>query len=279
MTRPRPLLRYHGGKYMLAPWLISHFPPHRIYTEVFAGGASTLLRKPRAYSEVLNDLEGEVVNLFRVLREPETARELARLLHLTPYAREEFEAAYEPTEDPVERARRLIARSFMGFGSAACNPDHKTGFRSNSTRSGTTPAHDWANYPASLMVTAERLRGVVIECRPAVEVLRMHDTPETLHYVDPPYVHSTRTWAADRRKLYRHEMSDDDHRELAEVLRGLRGAVVLSGYPCDLYDQELCPDWTRREKKHMADGARERTEVIWLNAAAANRHGLFAGGM
>lgn len=280
VKKPRPMLRWHGGKWMLAPWLLSHFPPHRIYTEAFAGAASVLLRKPRAYSEVINDLDGDVVNLFRVLRDPETARELARLLYATPFAREEFEAAYEPTCDALERARRLVVRSFMGFGSAACNPDHATGFRSNSNRSGTTPARDWAHYPESLALTAERLRGVVVECRPAVDVLLAHDGPETLHYVDPPYVHSTRYATALREDIYRHEMSDKDHRELAGVLRGLRGAVVLSGYPCDLYDRELYPDWRRVERAHHADGARDRTEVLWLNALACDGGpcdgGLFA---
>ena len=273
-TIERPVLRYHGGKFRLAGWIIDHFPAHRIYTETFGGAASVLLQKPRCYAEVVTDLDGEIVNLFRVLRNPTQARELERLLHLTPFAREEFEESYLPAADPIEQARRTVVRSFMGFGSASVSGG-RTGFRANSNRSGTTPAHDWMNYPDNLPSFCERLRGVVIENRPAADVLLQHDTPQTLHYVDPPYLLSTRN--KDRRTAYRFEMTDDQHVELSEVLRSLKGMVVLSGYSCPLYD-ELYPDWQRVERKAFADGARERTEVLWLNPACASareRTGLF----
>jgi len=115
-TVSRPVLCWHGGKFRLAPWVIAHLPPHRIYVEPFGGAASVLLRKPRAYAEVYNDLDGDVVNLFRVLRDAQAGARLIAQLQLTPFAREEFLAAYEPADDPVERARRLVARSFMAFG-------------------------------------------------------------------------------------------------------------------------------------------------------------------
>ncbi len=267
----RPVLRYHGGKWMLAPWIISHFPRHRVYTEVFGGAASVLLRKRRSFAEVYNDLAGDVVNLFRVLRDPVSAAALEQGLRLTPFAREEFKGAYEPAADPVERARRLVTRSFMGFGSASHNPAHSTGFRSNSNRSGTTAAHDWVSYPRAIAEFTDRLRGVVIENRPAAEVIRQHDGPTTLHYADPPYPHSTRKAKNPYcQKGYIHEMSDDDHRRLAEVLRSVRGMVVLSGYPCDLYDLELFPDWPRVDRPAMADGARPRIERLWLSPSAAH---------
>ena len=108
MTPTRPVLRWHGGKWVLAPWIIEHFPPHRTYTEVFGGAASVLIRKPRAHAEVYNDLDGEVVNLFRVLQSDEQSARLTKLLYLTPFARAEFDMCYEPTEDTVERARRPV---------------------------------------------------------------------------------------------------------------------------------------------------------------------------
>lgn len=270
-------MRYHGGKWRLAPWIIEHFPPHKIYVEPFGGAASVLMQKPRSYAEVYNDLDGEVVNVFRVLRDPGQAAELERLLRLTPFAREEFVAAYEPSDNHVEQARRTIIKSFMGFGSAAIHTKTgmrsratlyhlpSTGFRSNSTRSGTTPAHDWKAYPDQIQAFVERLQGVVIENRDAIEVIRSHDQPDTLHYVDPPYPLGTRDAGTD----YRHEMTDDDHRELAEVLHSVKGMVVISGYPCNLYDEELYPDWHRVERPHLADGARPRTEVLWLSPRAA----------
>lgn len=216
----RPALRWHGGKWLLAPWIISHFPAHRVYVEPFGGAASVLLRKGRAYSEVYNDLDGEVVNLFRVLRIPSDAATLIASLKLTPFSRTEFEAAYDQTAEPIERARRLVIRSFMGHGSDAPNLKHRTGFRSNSTRSGTTPAHDWANYPEGLARVVARLIGVVVERRDACEVMAAHDGPETLHYVDPPYVHATRSRS---RGEYVHEMSDADHARLLDCLLGLGG--------------------------------------------------------
>lgn len=258
----RPVLRWHGGKWLLAPWIISHFPAHQVYVEPFGGAASVLMRKPRAYAEIYNDLDTTVVGLFRVLRS-EGAAELVQALRLTPFARAEFAEAYEPASDPVEAARRLIIRSFMGFGSNGHN--RSTGFRANSSRNGTTPAHDWVNYPDALEAVIERLAGVCIESKDAKAVMAQHDAPTTLHYVDPPYVFETR---ADMSKDYAHELSNDDHAELLTFLRGLRGMVILSGYPCETYDAAL-HDWRRVERKAMADGARERTEVLWINPAAS----------
>jgi DNA adenine methylase len=274
----RPVLRWHGGKWKLAPWIIWHFPKHRIYVEPFGGAASVLLRKERSYAEVYNDLDEEAVNLFRVLQEPLKAARLHQLLELTPFSRIEFELAYTPVEDddPIERARRLIIRAFMGHGSDA-HAAKASGFRANSNRSGTTPAHDWVNYPTALHKTIERLRGVIIECRNAVDIMRQHDGATTLHYVDPPYLPETRSWQKTGKGSgnYTHELSPDDHAELLEALRALNGMVVLSGYSAPLYETSLS-DWRRVECAAMADGARPRIEVLWINpacAAALDREG------
>lgn len=267
----RPLLRWHGGKWLLAPWIISHFGKHRCYVEPFGGAWSVGFRKSRTYAEVWNDLDAELVNLFRVLREPSKGAELVRLLRLTPFARDEFYACYEQANEPVERARRLIVRAFMGHGSDGASGVYRTGFRANSTRSGTTPAHDWSNYPAALAAIVERVTGVVIESRQAIDVMRRHDSAETLHYVDPPYLHETRARAnrrPDNGGVYRHELTDQQHAALLADLRTLEGMVVLSGYPSSLYD-EMLPGWSRVERAAHADGALERTEVLWLNPAAA----------
>lgn len=264
MTLTRPALRYHGGKWRLAPWIISQFPPHRTYVEPFGGGASVLLRKPRSYAEVYNDLDGEIVRFFRVLQCPDSSAELIRRIRVTPFARDEFNAAYEPSDCHIEEARKLLIRSFMGFGSDGHNDARNTGFRANSNRSGTTPARDWVNLPNSHQHLCDRLMGVVIENRDALEVMAQHDGPDTLHYVDPPYVHSTR---AGHNKQYRYEMTDEAHIALLSFLKGLQGAVILSGYRCDLYDDHL-QDWRRIDRIALADGARERTESLWLNTKA-----------
>jgi len=221
MTVTRPVMRYHGGKFRLAPWIIGHFPPHRNYTEAFGGAAGVLVQKPRAYAEVYNDLDGDVVNLFRVLQDGHARRRLTELLVFTPYARAEFDLAWEPAEDPVERARRLVVRAMMGFGSAGATKG-STGFRIDTKREYATAQHTWAMYPFNLAAVGQRLTGVLIENRPAIEVILAHDTPETLHYVDPPYLHETRCRANPKNanRGYRHEMTDEDHLALLDALRG-----------------------------------------------------------
>lgn len=228
------------------------------------GASSVLMRKPRSHAEVINDLDGHIVELFQVLRD--RGDELRKALALTPFARAEFEAAWQLSPEPLENARRTIIRAFMGFGSAAATaarPNRRimTGFRGISDRSGTTPAHDWANYPACMDAMIARLRGVVIDNRPALEVIERYDSEQALFYLDPPYVMSTRT---DADADYRHEMTDADHVTLAEQLMKVKGKVLLSGYHSPLYD-ELYADWERVEKAALADGARKRTEVLWMN--------------
>ena len=278
MKPTRPILRYHGGKWKLAPWIIQHFPEHRSYIEPFGGAASVLIRKPRSYAEVYNDLDGEIVNLFRVARD--RGEELIRAVELTPFSRADFFESFLPALDPMEQARRTMVRSFMGFGGNLTRPNRdgttqRTGFRSYSKKNRRSiPAGDWRNYPDSIAALIDRLRGVIIECRPALDVIAAHDAKDVLIYVDPPYVHATRGHdAGGTHRAYRHELSDEQHRALAGALRAGKGMVVLSGYPCDLYDSELYPDWKRVERPHFADGARPRTEVLWLNQAAANALG------
>ncbi|WP_067070344.1 DNA adenine methylase [Roseateles chitosanitabidus] len=265
----RPALRYHGGKFRLASWIVGFFPAHRIYCEPFGGAASVLLLKDRSYAEIYNDLDLEVVNFFRVLRDADLAEQLARAVYLTPFSRDEFRDSYAETDDPVEAARRTLVRSFMGFGTTTLR-HNRTGFRAKANRQ-TQPAQiDWTNYPAHVATFTERLRGVVIENRDALEILAQQDTAETLFYVDPPYPHETRSAIKSHNdKAYRHEMTTADHEALARTLHALKGMVVLSGYACELYDRELFPDWERHERVAMADGARERTEVVWLNPACS----------
>ena len=298
----RPVLRYPGGKWRLAPWVISHFPAHRVYVEPYGGAASVLMQKRRSPAEIYNDLDAEVVNVFRVLRDPETAQRLETLIRLTPFAREDFEAVFTPVDEPVEQARRTMFKAFAGHGSDSIHrgkasatgmftrPSRwkalpgfhtrpsthvpNTGFRGDCNRSGTTPAKDWWHYPDVIAMFCQRLRGVVIENRPATQVIKQYDYHDALIYVDPPYVASSRR---RRDHGYRHEMTDDDHRELAEALHGIRGMAILSGYHSELYD-ELYRDWRRLERKSriFSDSGKKATEVLWFSPnVPAAQHELF----
>jgi DNA adenine methylase len=231
-------------------------PDHKVYVEPFGGGGSVLLRKNRAHEEVYNDLDKEIVNLFRVVRDH--GEILRRKLDLTPYSRDEFELSYEPVDDPVEKARRTVVRSFMGR-----NPSSATqaagSFKGKQVKSYITIAHVWQKYPDALYAITDRLRGVIIENDNALSVIKRHDSEETAFYVDPPYLPSTRDAGTD----YRFEMTEEDHVRLAELLNAVKGKVILSGYPSDLYN-ELYKDWERVEKDSIADGHLPRKEVLWL---------------
>lgn len=262
----RPVLRWHGGKWRLAPWIISHFPPHRVYVEPFGGAASVLMRKERSHAEVYNDIWGVAVDVFKCLRDRVLAAELERQLRLTPFAREEFDGSpILPTDSLVERARKAIIRSFMGFGSASTNGDYATGFRAASRRSGTTPALDWKHYPDCLAAYVERLQGVVIENRDYAEVIDHHDDVDTLIYADPPYPHETRNMRRGN-AAYAHEFDTIDHERLAQKLKAARGMVLVSSYPSELYD-EIFKGWGKVEIDALADGAKPRREVLYLNPA------------
>lgn len=287
MTGPtRPILRYHGGKWRLAPWIMSFFPPHRVYVEAYGGAASVLLCKPAAESEIYNDLDHRIVGLFRVLRDPDQSAELVRLLELTPYSREEHQLSYEPCDDPIEQARRTVVRAMMGHGSRGATSAHRTGFRS-ARRRGFHAAGDWVNHTPALRLAIARIRGVMIEHRDAAAVLKEYDSADCLHYVDPPYPGATRTTQlTGSGRAYAHEMTDEEHRSLAAMQNRCKGMVVLSGYPCDLYDRELYPDWERHTTHALADGRLARTEVVWLNPACSaalirqreGQHSLTLGG-
>ena len=269
----RPILRYHGGKWRIAPWIISHFPSHSVYVEPFGGGGSVLLRKPRSKSEIYNDLDDEVVNLFRIARW--RGEELRAALELTPYARSEFDESYQPTADPLERARRLVVRSMMGFGTNCrrMNVDgtvHRTGFRASmSGRRDIAPSAEWVTYADALPSITQRLRGVVIERRDAFEIISRYDGANALFYVDPPYVPSTRSrLAGDGKALgYAHEMDEAAHVRLAGVLHAVAGAVVVSGYASPLYD-ELYAGWKRLEIDTRASYNKPVRECIWLRNVA-----------
>ena len=277
MVKPdRPVLRYMGAKWRLAPWILRHLPwPHDAYVEPFGGSAAVLLRKDPSPLEVWNDLGKEVYNFFCVLRDEELCARLVRALEFTPWHRLEFEECYAglggPEDDPVERARRFFVISWQGIrGAHKARPAWryvKTG--SNFAK---VPPETWAFdhlYAASL-----RLRRVQFEHRDAFEVIRDYDGPETLYYVDPPYLASLRS---ARGSQYEVDMATEEwHKELLDLLLGVRGMVVLSGYPSELYREVLeARGWLRVETLARGNALRrgDRVEALWLSPRAQERLG------
>ncbi|MDR1275192.1 MAG: DNA adenine methylase [Candidatus Accumulibacter sp.] len=262
-TVSHALMAYFGGKWMLAPWIIGHMPEHRIYVEPFGGAGSVLLRKPRSAVEVYNDLDEEIVGIFQVIQDATQCRELVRRLRRTPYARREFERAFQSTSDPVIRAQRAIVRAYMAFHHSALFNKNKAHFSNarHRNKSGCKASY-WSVYPRVLGQINQRLRGVVIEHRDAMTIIREQDTDDALFFVDPPYVPSTR----DKGTRYRCELSEAQHVALLDVLLSVKGRVLISGYPSALYDNKL-KSWARIARKHYAGaaGARPRTEILWIS--------------
>ncbi|ANN80895.1 DNA methyltransferase (plasmid) [Bordetella flabilis] len=263
----RPAIRYHGAKFRLASWILQFFPEHECYVEPYGGAAGVLLQKPRSYAEVYNDIDGEITNFFSVVRDPASRERLIEALLLTPYARVEFDLAYEPTDDPVEMARRTAIKAQMGFGSAGATKG-KTGFRVDSAREYGTAWSLWSRYPESLSAVGNRFTNVLIENLDALDVMTMHDAPTTLHYVDPPYLLSTRQMHGLSR-YYRYEMTDTEHVRLLDCLKALQGMVVLSGYDSPVYREMLSawPAYSTQSVIAAGRGSGKRTEMVWMNQA------------
>lgn len=264
-TVRRPVLKYHGGKWRLADWVLEHIPPHHAYVEPFGGAGSVLLRKPRSPIEVYNDLDEDVVRLFRVLRDPAQAAELQRLIELTPWSRAEFYACWEhdPANSDVELCRRLVVRSFQAVGAKRSRAGN--GWRARVDRH--SPVDAWCRWPAEIPQFVARLREVMIEARPAEDVMALYDTPDTVFFVDPPYLPATRS--KGHQASYHHELSASDHARLLGQLQELNGMVLLAGYQSEMYDTVLLPSgWIRVDIRARAQGNRPRVESMWINPAA-----------
>jgi DNA adenine methylase len=268
MTVNRPALRYFGGKFRLAPWIIGFFPEHLTYVEPFGGGGSVLLCKEPSYNEVYNDLDSELVNFFRVLRE--RTEEFIQAVQLTPYSREEQHLAFDPTDgvDDFERARRLYVRSWQSHGGG--RTQWRTGWRyEKRDKRGTRVIDDW-NKVKHLEAVVNRLKNVQIENDDATRVIKRFDTPQTLFYLDPPYLPSTRSirW---RKKAYAVEMTEEEHVAFIETIKNVQGMVVISGKPSKLYE-EMLAGWSKSQRVARTDFQSSTTEVLWLSPNAENNH-------
>ena len=266
------ILKYPGAKWRIADWIVGKIPKHHSYLEPFFGSGAILFRKNRSNIETVNDLDGDIVNLFRVVREK--PGELASAVHLTPYARQEYDDAFKSSENvsDVERARKMLVKHWQGHGFRT--GAYKAGWKNDlQGRERSYVTLCWNRVPTWIKEAAERLKDVQIEHSPALEVIERFNFPNVLIYADPPYVLSTRTG-----KNYTHEMTDADHEKLLKTLLQHKGMVMLSGYHSELYDDYLS-DWYREEVKTFAEHARPRTEVLWMNFAPSRQVSIYDMGL
>lgn len=262
MTAIKPILKYPGSKWTLAPWIVSHFPDHRHYIEPYAGSAAVFFTKEPEPHEVLNDLSGYIVNFFTVLRT--RGEELAQAVMLSPFSEAEYYRIERNLSagDEVEQARRFVIRCWQAHGGTLYQV---SGWKHNGLKGTVYPAHLWRKLPERLLTAAARLQHAEIRCKPALEIIDYYNTPDCLLYVDPPYHLDTRN-----RKYYSHEMSDQDHHDLLDALRAHKGKVIISGYAHPLYDAMLA-DWQRATMQSITEHGNIRQEILWMNVPAVQQ--------
>lgn len=264
---------WYGGKYSHLNWLLPLLPQTKHFCEPFGGSAAVLLNKEPSPVETYNDIDGEVVNFFRVLRDQKD--ELLEAIGLTPFSRAELELAckYEDNLSDLERARRFFVRARqVRTGLAQTASPGRWAHCKLTSRAGMAGAVSrWLGSVEGLSEIAQRLLRVQIENRPAIEVINRYDSPETLFYCDPPYPHESRSDLC----AYKYEMTDKEHVELAEVLLNVKGKVALSSYRCELMD-ELYKDWECIEGplKTINSSKGKRTEVLYVNYEIKHKNKL-----
>ncbi len=261
MKYPR-ILHYPGSKWSMADWIIEHMPEHETYLEPYFGSGAVLFNKSPSTVETVNDIDSQVVNLFRVVRE--RAEELAEKIWWTPHSRQEYYNSYEQSGDELEDARRFLVRCWQAIGAKTSD---RTGWKSCIDANSSHKPKEWRRLPEKILQVAERLKDVQIENQPAMQLLERYRRPNVLIYADPPYILETRS-----KRHYKHEMTIHDHVELLEALDRHPGPVLLSGYEHPLYDDRL-KHWRRETLQAKAEAGVSRTEIIWINPVAAEQVG------
>lgn len=264
-TPDRPAIRYYGGKWKIADWICSFFPDHSVYVEPFAGALSVLLHKQPSKIEVANDINREVIDFFDILRTRE--QEFIRAIECTPFSRFELERARESSADPLENARRFYIRAWQSWaGPVAAN---RSGWRFEKARTSWKTIMQGWNGVDHLWAIAARLKLVRFECDDALRIIDRYDGPDTLFYIDPPYLESTRSrrWS---KVGYGNECDEEYHKALLEKLLRAKGSAVVSGYETDLYRKMLVDDagWEMRSVMSRTMNKEDKKEHLWLSPKA-----------
>lgn len=268
MREVKPILKYPGAKWSRAKWITSYLPKHSIYLEPYCGSAAIFFNKEKSDHEIINDLNGDLVNFFTILRT--RGPELAHQIMLTPWSEEEYNRCkknYSGTGDDLEDARRFLVRCWQAHGTQFGKENNTWRHRGIKGQASTTAL--WKQVHERLLVAADRLRDAEIRKRPALEMIDYYNHSDCLIYADPPYVLSTRKSTSH----YQFEMKDSDHSTLLEALQKHRGYVVLSGYDSTLYSQQLT-GWTKVTMPTVTEHGHIQQEVLWLNPKVATTQQL-----
>lgn len=256
------VLKWPGSKWSIADEIVRMMPKHNIYLEPFFGSGAVFFNKPICNTEILNDLDGEVVNLFKEIRD--NPKELAKAVKFTPYSREEYMESYKRNEKEsgsIEKARQFLVRCNMaraGMQYYSSSWRHAGPVLGATTKQRVT--RDWNRVPERIFEAAERLKDAEIENKNAFELIKKYNRKDCLIYVDPPYLLSTR-----RQRYYNVEMTEDEeHREILGLLKNHLGPVIISGYDSRLY-KEVLNGWNKKEINTNAEQGKQRTEVLWFN--------------
>ncbi len=250
----KSVLRYPGAKWVLSKWICDNLPPHEVYLEPFFGSGAVFFGKEPCRTETINDLDGDVVNLFKVIRE--STEELCEAVSLTPWARDEYYNSYQcDSSNEVERARVFLVRCWQAFGTRT---GQRSGWRNRTIGKSPKEPDIWRNLPERIQAVADRLFVVQIENTDAISLIDRYNSTNCLIYADPPYMADTRS-----KSIYAYECDDDYHVRLLDKLAAHSGSVVLSGYDCPLYNERL-KDWRRIEKDARAERGMGRREVLWI---------------
>lgn len=259
-----PVLRWPGAKWRLANWIVSMLPSHDVYCEPFFGSGAVFFNKQPSGTETINDIDSNIVNLFKVIRD--SADELARLIEMTPYSRDELITCEDISGNEIERARRFLVRVWQSYGGKTyCN----TSWAHDRTNTVFRPRY-WCKLPERLRDIVERVKMAQIENMNALDLIEMYNRQNTLLYVDPPYLKSTRT-----QMHYKYEFADiEQHKALLQLCKKHKGTVIISSYDNDLYNDEL-GNWEKRSMRVATNNGGSAEEVVYLSPSITSQVSLF----
>jgi DNA adenine methylase len=259
-----PILRWPGAKWRLADWIVKQLPSHKVYCEPFFGSGAVFFTKQPSGTETINDIDDNVVNLFRVVRN--SADELARVIEMTPYSRKEYRDSYDSIGNEIERARRFLVRTWQAYGGKTyCS----TAWAHDRTNQVFRPKY-WCKLPGRILSTVERLKMVQIENMNALELIKLYNRENTLLYIDPPYLKSTRT-----QLHYKCEFaSQSEHLELLRLCKKHKGYVMISSYENDLYNIEL-DGWEKSSMRVATNCGGSAEEIVYFSPNCTKQGNLF----